>query len=169
MPDNLRRTLAGLVVAATVVLSACVDSSGDQPSRAQHEASAQPDGARALVDGQKRWDDAAPSSYTMTLDLDCFCPEAGRWRVAVDESGAVAAEPLDERARGGLAGAVPSVEQLSVEQLYDRALVVLREFPDTRVSAHVDERGLPLRASVDAARAVDEEVSWRIEHFQLGG
>ena len=109
------------------------------------------------------WENRGVDSYEMTLRYDCFCPGAGTWDVTVVDGEMTSAEPVDVADPD-----TEGVEVPTVDQLLSWASSTVTQFEDVEVGVDVQD-GVPMAGSVDARRAVDEELSWEILAFTAGG
>lgn len=126
------------------------------PATRPTERTSQP---QTVFDGERRWSEAQPDSYTMTVTVDCFCPSWGTWEITVQD-GSVQGRVTDDRAEPSK-GEVPIVARL-----YEWAIARLQRFPNADVNAAIDEQGIPWDMDVDAPNAIDEELRWSIQRFE---
>lgn len=105
------------------------------------------------------WEERGVDSYEMRLTYDCFCPGAGTWDVTVVDGGVTSADAVDVTGPDSGGADVPTVDRL-----LSWASSTVSQFEDVEVTVDVQE-GVPMAGSVDAPRAVDEELSWEILAF----
>lgn len=109
------------------------------------------------------WEDRGVDSYEMTLDYDCFCPQAGTWEVTVTKGEVTSADPIEVPGPSADGADVPTIDQL-----LSQASSTASQFDDVDVATDVQD-GVPMTGSVDAPRVVDEELSWEILDFTAEG
>ena len=170
---NRRGTALWLTAMAWLLVAGCVSSAGESPESETSETSAAGrDGemtAQDLIDGQKRWLERRPQSYTMTVERGCFCAGAGIWTVEVDgdsASGDIADRVFDE--------SYGEAKPPTIDGLYRVALSLVDPDGDYRSRARpskitiigsIDSQGVPRRMLVDLEDWFDEEISWTIHKY----
>lgn len=162
---------------AWFLVAGCASSAGDSSESDTSEASGTGrDGettVQDLVDGQRRWLEHRPQSYTMTVERGCFCAGAGMWTVEVDgdaASGEIADRVFDESYGEG--------KPPTIDGLYRGALSLVDPDGDYRsrsrpsnitIIGSIDEQGVPRRMRVDLEDWFDEEISWTIHRYDPTG
>lgn len=137
----MKRTL--VTTALAVLLAACSGAAAD---------------VGPMESAVAAWEDRAVDSYEMTVEYECFCPGAGTWAVTV-ANGEVTADPVDVTGPDAARADVPTIDQL-----LSWAASTASQFEDVEVTMDVRD-GVPMAGSVDAPRAVDEELSWEVVTF----
>lgn len=172
----LTRAALSVVAIAAVALGAVAIShipQGQTPEIAAQPSQPADDGTRqtgtasesgaptpmTLSEGERRWQDAKPDSYRMTVGLECFCPMAGTWEITVTD-GSVEGHMI-----GATNGPETDADTPTIDRLYEWATASADMFPDAEIQTAIDERGIPWTVDLDAPDAIDEELAWSIEDF----
>ncbi len=143
--------------ALALLLAGCGTALPDSQAVPERSASASVEGAAQQA--QRLWERTRPSAYEFTVDVMCFCPTYGRWRITVDGQDVVDAEPLDDQR-----GRRPELP--TIDEILDEA-VRAETTPGPTVEARYDPRtGVPRSVSIDWIKnAVDDEIAWGVSDF----
>lgn len=168
--DMGRRGLA-VVLAAWSLVTSCAPFGGEPtPSQASSATGEHGDlTPQELIDGQRRWQEHGPDSYTMTVGVGCFCAGAGTWTVEVD--GESVSGELSERVFEESYG---DDQPPTIDGLYRQAISLIDPEGDylthgpseVTITGSIDDQGLPWKMHVNLQDWFDEEITWSIESYR---
>lgn len=173
------KRIAGLWMVLAMLAAACGDGGGtgadtsvppvNDPApnasttpEGAPDTTAAPDGPSELSQARARWEASGVQSYSMTVQIGCFCPEEFRGPFEVTVDNGVLTEALYDGApvRDGVA-----IEFFTVDGLFD----AVADLADSdRLNVTFDpETGIPTIIDADPQLTIaDEEVSVTVSDFQ---